>query len=119
VAPTQAQLADYLAELIKTRRLACYSEVNEYFCIQQPVFPWRNNPLASLFAKIDQEDIIKDKPLRNSVVVRKSKAKNKVPSDGYFKRLCDYRNQPLPQTLSEKRDLHYHELKKLNPLWEW
>ena len=116
--PTLDQLADYLAELIRDERFVCYSEVNDHFCIQQPVFPWKNNPLAALFTKIDQEDISKGRPLRNSVIVRKSKAKKKIPSKGYFKRLCDYRVQPLPKTLSEKRDQHDKELELLKSHWE-
>lgn len=111
------QVAGYLEWLASEGKKIAYSDLLQHFGFP-PVtdsYRWHQSPMPKIFSALDGSDIDHKRPLRTSVVVRKSKSKTlpSVPGNGYFKTLCAYRSKPIPHTIAEKRAAHDDEVKLL------
>lgn len=111
--PTLVELGRYLEQLAKNGTVVCYSDVDDHFRIsfRPSKDDWKDHPLYCLYGSLDNEDMRALRPLRTSMIVKKSGVKKTVPSAGYFKRLSEYRKMPIPKTAPKKREAHARELK--------
>ena len=80
------KLARYLEERARTGQPVYYGEVASHFGIREDLHPWINNPLCQAFGKLDEEDAVKKRPFRTSMVIAR---KNDMPGQGFFTSLRD------------------------------
>jgi hypothetical protein len=112
--PTITELGTYLRQHVNAGTFVTYSQLCENFVIEMPKDGSQNKLLYYLLGQIVSEDMATNRPLRTSVIVKKSKSKlPPYPNDGYFVTLCAYRHEPFPKTAAAKREMHRRELNAL------
>ena len=77
----------FLEATAKSKKVITYQDVIN----TDPKLPaldgaWKSHPLSKIFETLDQEDTLKKRPFRTSVVVKKDK-KNQMPGGGFFEAL--------------------------------
>ena len=80
------KLARYLEQRARMGKTVYYGEVARHFGVRKPLNPWKNNPLCQAFGKLDEEDAVKKRPFRTSMVIAR---KNDMPGQGFFTSLRD------------------------------
>lgn len=80
-------VGSFLEATAKSKKVVTYQDVIN----TDPKLPsldgaWSSHPLSKIFETLDQEDALKNRPFRTSVVVKKDK-NNQMPGDGFFEAL--------------------------------
>jgi hypothetical protein len=93
-------IGQYLEEQAKIGTPIPYGQIIKRFPDLPPLGPnWRSHPLCSIFGELDEEDHIKNRPLRTALVFAVETTR---PGQGFFDTITNLRKQTILKSDQDK-----------------
>lgn len=108
--PLHEEINAYLMSLLQQKRARApvtYNQLADALGQPRVTDAWRSHPFCEAFGILDQEDALKKRPFRTSLIF--SNASN-MPGEGYFSALQTMKGMVIPRDERKRQTIYLKEL---------